>query len=103
MSLQPEQEQNLLISRLVACDAEIRELRENLMQLEGVARKLKGNCVALGRELSICRRQKAQYFRAVKWLLGNTKLEPAEIPGRVRHTLTHVAEVAAQRAVEGRL
>lgn len=63
--------------------------------------ELIGKATALARDVSIARRQKSQYFRAVKWFLANTNIEPRNVPGPVRHTLVFVVSrliAKAQRA-----
>ncbi|CAI3799028.1 hypothetical protein GLGCALEP_02125 [Pseudomonas sp. MM221] len=52
----------------------------------------------MGRYVSIGRRQKSQYFRAVKWFLANTNIDPKEVPGPVYHTLVHVVMTLAEKA-----
>ncbi|MEZ2724122.1 hypothetical protein ACBQ21_09000 [Pseudomonas putida] len=63
--------------------------------------ELIGKATALARDVSIARRQKSQYFRAVKWFLANTNIDPRNVPGPVRHTLVFVVGrliAKAQRA-----
>jgi len=57
-----------------------------------------GQCLALARDVSIARRQKSQYFRAVKWFLANTNIKPADVPTPVYHTLVHVVKTLAEKA-----
>ncbi|MCE0853002.1 hypothetical protein LU689_24120 [Pseudomonas asiatica] len=60
-----------------------------------------GQILALSRDVSIARRQKSQYFRAVKWFLANANIDPSNVPGPVRHTLVFVVGrliAKAQRA-----
>lgn len=60
--------------------------------------EFEAKCVALGRYVSIGRRQKSQYFRAVKWFLANTNIRPADVPTPVYHTLVHVVNTLAEKA-----
>lgn len=63
--------------------------------------ELIGKATALARDVSVARRQKSQYFRAVKWFLANTNIDPRNVPGPVRHTLVFVVGrliAKAQRA-----
>jgi len=58
---------------------------------------------AMGRYVSFGKRQKSQYFRAVKWFLAHTNFDPKDIPTTVRLTLEHVTKTLirnAQRAAE---
>lgn len=57
-----------------------------------------GQCLALSRDVSIARRQKSQYFRAVKWFLANTNIDPKNVPAPVYHTLVHVVTTLAEKA-----
>ncbi|UMY63915.1 hypothetical protein [Pseudomonas sp. LS.1a] len=57
-----------------------------------------GQILALSRDVSIARRQKSQYFRAVKWFLASTSFEPQSIPTPVRLTLVHVARTLIEKA-----
>lgn len=57
-----------------------------------------GQCLALARDVSIARRQKSQYFRAVMWFLANTKIDPKDVPGPVRHTLVFVVGRLIEKA-----
>lgn len=98
MTNQPDDELKTLIDRLVACSEEIKLLKDQVHMLEVDRESMKGSCKAMGRDISIMRRQKSQYFRCVKWFLANTKIDPDDIPGPVRHTLVHVAGVLAAKA-----
>ena len=60
--------------------------------------ELIGKVTALARDVSISRRQKSQYFRAVKWFLANTNIKPADVPTPVYHTLMHVVKTLAEKA-----
>lgn len=60
--------------------------------------ELIGKVTALARDVSIGRRQKSQYFRAVKWFLANTNIKPADVPTPVYHTLVHVVNTLAEKA-----
>ncbi len=60
--------------------------------------ELIGKATALARDVSIARRQKSQYFRAVKWFLANTNIKPADVPTPVYHTLVHVVKTLAEKA-----
>ena len=60
--------------------------------------ELIGKATALARDVSIARRQKSQYFRAVKWFLANTNIRPADVPTPVYHTLVHVVNTLAEKA-----
>lgn len=98
MTTQPTEEQTMLIDRLVALDLELKELKEKAHMLEVDNNSLRKSCAAMGRDISITRRQKSQYFRCLKWMLGHTNIDPKTIPSSVYHTLVHVAGVVAAKA-----
>ncbi|MCE0931650.1 hypothetical protein [Pseudomonas monteilii] len=75
-----------------------RSLITEIEQLRAENAELQAKCVALGRYVSIGRRQKSQYFRAVKWFLANTNISPADVPTPVYHTLVHVVNTLAAKA-----
>ena len=76
----------------------IQSMRAEVEQLRAENAELQAKCVALGRYVSIGRRQKSQYFRAVKWFLANTNIDPKDVPGPVYHTLVHVVTTLAEKA-----
>lgn len=76
----------------------IQSMRAEVEQLRAENAELQAKCVALGRYVSIGRRQKSQYFRAVKWFLANTNIKPADVPTPVYHTLVHVVKTLAEKA-----
>ncbi|WP_338799535.1 hypothetical protein V9K81_08740 [Pseudomonas monteilii] len=84
------------------------ELVKQVNRLKAENTELQAKCVALGRDLSIARRQRSQYFQAVKWLLANTNIDPSTVPGQIRHTLTHIvgrliakAQHTARKVING--
>lgn len=77
---------------------QLEQLQATIQQLKVERDELEAKCVALGRYVSIGRRQKSQYFRAVKWFLANTNIDPKEVPGPVYHTLVHVVTTLAAKA-----
>lgn len=76
----------------------IQSMRAEVEQLRSENAALQAKCEALGRYVSIGRRQKSQYFRAVKWFLANTNIDPKQVPGPVYHTLVHVVTTLAAKA-----
>lgn len=76
----------------------IQSMRAEVEQLRAENAELQAKCEALGRYVSIGRRQKSQYFRAVKWFLANTNIKPADVPTPVYHTLVHVVKTLAEKA-----
>lgn len=79
------------------------QLRAEVEALRAEVALLNERNEAMGRYVSFGKRQKSQYFRAVKWFLANTNFDPATIPTTVRLTLEHVAKKLieqAQRAAE---
>ena len=76
----------------------IQSMRAEVEQLRAENAELQAKCEALGRYVSIGRRQKSQYFRAVKWFLANTNIDPKDVPGPVYHTLVHVVTTLAEKA-----
>jgi len=76
----------------------IQSMRAEVEQLRAENAELQAKCEALGRYVSIGRRQKSQYFRAVKWFLANTNIRPADVPTPVYHTLVHVVNTLAEKA-----
>lgn len=74
------------------------QLQATVQQLTAERDELQAKCEALGRYVSIGRRQKSQYFRAVKWFLANTNIKPADVPTPVYHTLMHVVKTLAEKA-----
>ncbi|WP_286920079.1 MULTISPECIES: hypothetical protein [Pseudomonas] len=80
---------------------QLEQLQTTIQSLTAERDELIGKATALARDVSIARRQKSQYFRAVKWFLANTNIDPKEVPGPVRHTLVFVVGrliAKAQRA-----
>ena len=76
----------------------IQSMRAEVEQLRAENAELQAKCEALGRYVSIGRRQKSHYFRAVKWFLANTNIKPADVPTPVYHTLVHVVKTLAEKA-----
>ncbi|WP_420170406.1 hypothetical protein ACN99C_17805 [Pseudomonas alloputida] len=76
----------------------IQSMRAEVEQLRAENAGMKAKCEALGRYASIGRRQKSQYFRAVKWFLANTNIDPKQVPAPVYHTLVHVVTTLAAKA-----
>lgn len=76
----------------------IQSMRAEVEQLRAENAELQAKCEALGRYVSIGRRQKSQYFRAVKWFLANTNIDPKKVPAPVYHTLVHVVTTLAEKA-----
>ncbi|MDM3889657.1 hypothetical protein [Pseudomonas juntendi] len=77
---------------------QLEQLQATVQQLTAERDELKAKCEALGRYVSIGRRQKSQYFRAVKWFLANTNVDPKIVPKPVYHTLVHVVTTLAEKA-----
>lgn len=76
----------------------IQSMRAEVEQLRAENAELQAKCEALGRYVSIGRRQKSQYFRAVKWFLATTNVDPKIVPKPVYHTLVHVVKTLAEKA-----
>ncbi|MBT9234276.1 hypothetical protein KKQ11_00370 [Pseudomonas sp. MG-2] len=81
-----------------AMQIQLDQLQATVQQLIAERDELQAKCVALGRYVSIGRRQKSQYFRAVKWFLANTNVDPKIVPKPVYHTLVHVVTTLAEKA-----
>ncbi|WP_070096227.1 hypothetical protein [Pseudomonas sp. NBRC 111139] len=84
--------------RYQACLGQLRDAFVERDKLKAENAELQAKCEALGRYVSIGRRQKSQYFRAVKWFLANTNIDPKQVPGPVYHTLVHVVKTLAEKA-----
>lgn len=94
----------VLVERLVSQDDEIKRLtaqvelhKSHIVRIEKDLRSLQGSCKAMGRDLSIARRQKSQYLRALSWLVHNLCIDLGGKPGWLIHTLCHVVKLGDKK------
>lgn len=66
--------------------------------LRAEAKRLEEANAGMQKDVVQHRRRKSQYFRAVRWFMAHTNLDPKDIPGQVYHTLMHVVQVLAKKA-----
>lgn len=97
MTTQPTEEQIILVDRLVEMDKEAKAMKRRIRQLECDLSSLKGSCQAMGRDLSIARRQKSQYLRSLQWLVFHLNVSLEGTPGWVLNTLKHVVKMADKK------
>lgn len=86
------------LKALAESETEVSLAPDVILDLLAERDELIGKATALARDVSIARRQKSQYFRAVKWFLANTNIKPADVPTPVYHTLVHVVKTLAEKA-----
>lgn len=97
MTTQPTEEQVMLINRLVELDQDLKAMKIRIHMLEVQRDSLKGSCKAMGRDLSIARRQKSQYLRSLQWLVFHLNVSLEGTPGWVLNTLKHVVKMADKK------
>lgn len=98
MTTQPTEEQVMLINRLVELDQDLKAMKIRIHMLEVERDSLKGSCKAMGRDLSIARRQKSQYLRALNWFVNNLCIGLEDKPEWLLNTLGHVVRNADKKA-----
>lgn len=98
MTTQPTEEQVILVDRLIALDQENKALKLRIHMMEVERDSLKGSCKGMGRDLSIARRQKSQYLRALNWFVNNLCIGLEGKPEWLLNTLGHVVRNADKKS-----